>query len=266
MRELHLFAGIGGGVLAGHLLGHTPVGAVEIDPYCRRVLALRYPGLPIHDDIKTYRGQPGSADIVSGGFPCQPWSSAGEQRGKDDPRHLWPEMARVVREVRPALVFAENVSIKAFEEPYRDLRGMGYEVQEALCLGAVDVGAPHRRNRWWLLARRADADSRRLPIVRQPRSQLQPGDVPDGLRPQVALASSEGLPLPEQEELRRTRRGHEGRATAERGWWSSEPDVGRVAHGVPDRVGRLRALGNAQVPAVAATAFRILMERAYLSE
>lgn len=163
MRELHLFAGIGGGILAGELLGHRCVGAVEIDPYCRRVLEARQrdgslPAFPIHDDIRTFDGTAwrGRVDVVCGGFPCQPWSAAGKRLGAADERHLWPEMARVVAEVRPALVFAENVSLAAFEEPWRDLRRLGYRVPPALCLAAADVGACHRRERWWLLA--ADAD------------------------------------------------------------------------------------------------------------
>lgn len=159
MRELHLFAGIGGGILAGHLLGHRCVGAVEIDPYCRTLLAERQrDGLleqfPVHDDVRTFDGRAwrGRVDMVCGGFPCQPWSVAGKHLGANDPRHLWPEFARIVRECRPAWVFAENVSLDAFREPWRDLRGMGYRVPPALRLSARDVGAPHRRERWWLLA------------------------------------------------------------------------------------------------------------------
>ena len=132
LRELHLFAGAGGGILGGMLLGHTPVCAVEIDKYCRRVLGARQadgclPPFPVFADIRAFDGRPwrGRVDVVAGGFPCQPWSQAGKQKGADDPRHLWPEMARIVEEVRPRYVFAENVSLAALEEPWRDLRGLG---------------------------------------------------------------------------------------------------------------------------------------------
>jgi len=271
VRELHLFAGIGGGILGGMLLGHRCVGAVEIDPYCRRVLEARQRDgilepFPIHDDIKTFDGTAwrGRVDVVCGGFPCQPWSSAGKRLGAADPRHLWPEMARVVAECRPAYVFAENVSMAAFEEPWRDLRGLGYRVPPALCLGAVDVGAPHRRNRWWLLA--ADANCERGRGQKEPLKNLV-SDV--RWTPQLrhwkgeaepAMANSDRKGLEERQGERGDARAQQPTAVGGR-WWATEPRVGRVAHGVPARVDRLRSLGNAQVPAVAAAAFRELMVR-----
>ena len=108
LRELHLFAGIGGGILGGMLLGHVPVCAVEIEPHCRKVLEARQlegilPPFPILEDVRAFDGRPwrGQVDVVCGGFPCQPWSTAGKRLGAADPRHLWPEMARIVDEVRP---------------------------------------------------------------------------------------------------------------------------------------------------------------------
>lgn len=246
MRELHLFAGIGGGILGGMILGHRCVGAVEVNPYCREVLAARQrdgvlESFPILDDVRTFDGTAwrGKVDVVCGGFPCQPWSTAGKRLGTADPRHLWPEMARIVSEVRPAYVFAENVSLAAFEQPWRDLRGMGYRVPPALCLGASHVGAPHRRLRWWLLA--ADSASGRCGKELSPVVQGGMGDA-DGQRepqPQGGISDERGRP-------------------GNSGWWATEPRVGRVAHRVPSRVERLKSLGNAQVPAVAAAAFGIL--------
>ena len=184
MRELHLFAGAGGGILGGMLLGHTPVCAVELDAYCRKVLAARQadgwlPKFPIYEDVRQFDGKPwrGRVDVVAGGFPCQPWFTAGKRKGTDDPRHLWPEMARIVEEVRPRYVFAENVQLDAMREPWRDLRGMGYRVPPALCVAAEDVGAPHLRKRWWLLA--ADADSGALRDKKQ-RTERRRLDVQDG--------------------------------------------------------------------------------------
>lgn len=317
MRELHLFAGAGGGILGGILLGHVPVCAVEINPYCRKVLAARQadgclPAFPILEDVRAFDGTVwrGKVDVVCGGFPCQPWSTAGKRLGTEDPRHLWPEMARIISEVRPAYVFAENVSLAAFEQPWRDLRGMGYRVPPALCLGASHLGAPHRRLRWWMLA--ADAD--RQPLRDAPSKDVEPrepvGEVlgRDGGAGHVADAAgarlTEGL-RKSRREIRNEGRGEEserrgaevadtssvgleggengdaihrssscerdgesvrGSGRVRPGWWATEPRVGRVAHGVASRVDRLKALGNGQVPQVAAAAFLELMGFAELRD
>jgi len=274
LRELHLFAGAGGGILGGLLLGHTPVCAVEIDAYCRKVLAARQadgwlPEFPIYEDVREFDGKPwrGRVDVVAGGFPCQPWSTAGKRKGTDDPRHLWPEMARIVEEVRPRYVFAENVQLDAMREPWRDLRGMGYRVPPALCVAAEDVGAPHLRKRWWLLA--ADADSHKL---RAKQGRREPGrsratiSQHDGIKGAVAdadsgrreeraqrdLKPSAGQPAPQRDDALRHGPWH---------WWQTEPPVGRVVDGLAHRVDRLRALGNGQVPMAAATAWHYLMEQ-----
>lgn len=336
MRELHLFAGAGGGILGGILLGHTPVCAVEIDPYCRKVLEARQadgclPAFPILEDVRKFDGTAwrGKVDVVCGGFPCQPWSAAGKHLGTSDPRHLWPEMARIISEVRPSYVFAENVSLAAFEQPWRDLRGMGYRVPPALCLGASHVGAPHRRLRWWMLAADAhgnqheggayaqrgtatkdvSADTDCKPLRDSASKDLEPGvpvgEVPgsDDSTEHVAdanssrLAQRQGEPRDDgaklEAALRSGRRSQQvadtssvglegggdrhGQHQAETrewdgepmrgggrirpGWWATEPRVGRVANRVASRVDRLRAIGNAQVPQVAAEAFLELMGR-----
>ena len=265
MRELHLFAGAGGGILGGMLLGHLPVCAVEIDAYCRKVLAARQadgwlPGFPIYEDVRQFDGRPwrGRVDVVAGGFPCQPWSTAGKRKGTDDPRHLWPEMARIVEEVRPKYVFAENVSLAALEEPWRDLRGLGYRVAPAICVAASDVGAPHLRKRWWLLAADADGGRRQERAQRdlKPSAGQQAPQRDDALRLCVADTSSARL------EVGQGPKGQRAHAAATgAGWWQAEPDVGRVANGVAHRVDRLRALGNGQVPMAAATAWRYLMQQ-----
>lgn len=254
MNSLHLFAGIGGGIIGDLILGHRPIAAVEIDPFCRQVLAERFPWLQIHGDVHTFDGRPyrGVVDIVAGGFPCQPFSCAGKRRRERDPRHLWPEMFRIIKEVQPAYVFAENVALDAFREPYRDLRSMGYQVPEALCLGAVDVGLPHRRNRWWLLAHR-DGEGRQL--ERPAGSEQQPRYDADRLRAYVSQPRS---PRPPEWPGAQGQRAHA--ATVRGSWWPAQSHLGRTSDGFPGRVDQIRGLGNAQVPDVAATAFQTLKE------
>ena len=157
MNELALFAGAGGGILASKLLRTKVVCAVEINEYCRRVLVRRQntgeltDRFPIWDDIYTFNGHPwrGSVNLVSGGFPCQSFSTAAH--GNNTAVDLWPEMRRVVSEVLPELVFAENVSASASNKAGDDLEQMGYKTK-ALSLSAKDLGADHNRRRYWLLA------------------------------------------------------------------------------------------------------------------
>lgn len=156
MNELALFAGAGGGLLGTHFIGLTPVCAVERDAYCRDVLVQRQndgclPPFPIWDDVCTFDGSRwrGTIDVVSGGFPCQAFSTAA--RGRNVALDLWPQMARVVRDVQPDYVFAENVTRAAIERAASDCAAMGYKA-EMLALSAADMGADHVRKRYWLLA------------------------------------------------------------------------------------------------------------------
>jgi len=159
MKHGSLFSGIGGFDLAAEWMGWTNVFHVERDPFCRRVLEYHFPNAKTYTDVKTFDGKPfrGHVDILTGGFPCQPYSSAGKRLGKDDERHLWPEMCRIISEVAPAYVVGENVrgllnwnGGVVFEEVCADLEAMGYEVWTGV-LPAAGVGAPHRRDRiWWV--------------------------------------------------------------------------------------------------------------------
>lgn len=166
MRELHLFAGAGGGILGGMLLGHTPVGAVEIEPFARAVLQARQadgslPDFAIYDDVRTFDGTEwrDRVDIIAGGFPCQDLSVAGKGAGIDGERSgLWWEMLRVIREARPPFVFLENVPAitgRGLDRVLGSLADLGFDA-EWLVLSAADAGAPHLRKRWWCLARHAD--------------------------------------------------------------------------------------------------------------
>lgn len=156
MNELALFAGAGGGLLASHLLGWRTVCAVEYDGFCvDRLLQRQGEGymqpFPVWDDVRTFDEKPwrGVVDVVSGGFPCQAYSSAAA--GKNTADDLWPEMRRIVADVAPRYVFAENVQRRAIDVACDDLESMGYETR-AISLSAADLGADHVRERHWLLA------------------------------------------------------------------------------------------------------------------
>ena len=164
MRHGSLFSGIGGFDLAAEWMGWTNVFHVERDPFCQRVLAHHFPSSQGFSDVKTFDGRPfrGHVDILTGGFPCQPYSTAGKRLGKDDERHLWPEMCRIILEVAPAYVVGENVrgllnwnGGVVFDEVCADLEYLGYEVWTGI-LPAAGVGAPHRRDRIWWIAYHPD--------------------------------------------------------------------------------------------------------------
>lgn len=155
MRVLDLFSGIGGFSLGLGRAGFRTVAFVENDPKCRAVLRRHWSDVPIYDDVRTVRGSPGAADIIVGGFPCQPFSSAsrGRRAGTADDRYLWPEMLRLVSEIRPNWVCAENVTHidgVVLEQVVSDLGRLGYEV-ETFEIPACAVGCDHRRSRLWIL-------------------------------------------------------------------------------------------------------------------
>ena len=163
LRTMHLFAGAGGGILADVLFGHQPVCAVEINEYCQQVLSARQkdgflPWFPIFDDVQKFDGRPwrGIVDVVAGGFPCQDISVAGKGAGIDGERSgLWSEMARIISEVRPRYAFVENspaLITRGLGRVIGDLAAIGYDCRWGV-LGAADVGAPHQRDRLWIVAR-----------------------------------------------------------------------------------------------------------------
>lgn len=236
MRELALFAGAGCGILGGHLLGWRTVCAVEREPYPASVLAQRQndgilPPFPIWDDVRTFDGRPwrGSVDVVSGGFPCQDISIAGKGDGLDGERSgLWSEMARIVGEVQPLFVYVENSPMLASRGLGRvlgDLAALGFDAEWGV-VSAADTGAPHLRERIWILANRL----------------------------------CQGLPR-DRKESPGADWQQVGRVPAAGNRWPAEPSVGRVAHGVAGRVDRIKAIGNGQVPRVAARAFQELWAR-----
>lgn len=169
MNHLDLFSGIGGFALAASWVwpDYNPVAFCEIDPFCQKVLKKHWPDVPVIPDIRKIRQQKplkmhtgydyGTVDLISGGFPCQPFSAAGKRAGTRDDRYLWPEMLRVISEIRPRWVVAENVSGLVsidkglvLERVLTDLESEGYQVQPFV-IPACAVGAPHRRDRIWIV-------------------------------------------------------------------------------------------------------------------
>ena len=317
LNELALFAGAGGGILGGHLLGWRTVCAVEFAAYPRSVLLARQrdgmlPRFPIWDDVTTFDGNPwrGRVDVVSGGFPCQDISVAGKGEGLSGERSgLWSEMARIISEVQPRFAFVENspmLTSRGLGVVLGDLSQMGYNCEWGV-VGADDAGAPHRRDRIWILAyarvygsqaTEQDGCDRTKGSGPNPiRIRVEGCRATEGQHPigQLANANVFGC-LHGQAEERPTKGGvHAQRepepsgedvanATGEQGgrlfertlpanacagsygrgqadWWSTEPGLGRVANGVANRVDRLKAIGNGQVPAAASLAWNTLYER-----
>ena len=346
MNELALFAGAGGGILGGKLLGWKTVCVVEHDPYARDILVSRQndgclEACPVWDDVCTFDGKPwrGRVDVVSGGFPCQDISAAGKGAGISGERSgLWVEMARIIGEVRPRFAFVENSAVltsRGLGTCLGDLAAMGYDARWGV-VGANAAGAPHKRERIWIVAddprcgwRTGRAGRPNPSSAGESEQPLQ--DVPDAIRTEresgargrrvregnQAMADSEptrleghrgdsgkqevaeprnGSPLADSDCIYgddgghgaspirgkqrrepsdlsgsesdvgntdsidgRTRAGgQDGAEARDASWWATEPDVGRVAHGVASRVDRLRCIGNGQVPGVAALAWEIL--------
>jgi DNA (cytosine-5)-methyltransferase 1 len=272
LNELALFAGAGGGILGGHLLGWRTVAAVEIEDYPRRVLLQRQadgllPRFPIWDDIKTFDGKPwaGKVDVISGGFPCQDISAAGKGDGLDGERSgMWKEMARVVGEVRSQYVFVENSPMLTTRGGVRvigDLTEMGYDCKWTV-MGAADVNAPHQRDRMWIVGKLANTSSQRgqAGSTDSQGGQERHSNESQHSGSNLAYTSDKGDVWREWELgfVEQKHNNRRGSANGSRKWWSTEPNVGRVAHGVASRVDRLKAIGNGQVPLCAATAWRIL--------
>lgn len=308
MRELSLFSGAGGGLLGTHLLGWKPIGYVEYDDYCQRVIAARIkdgilPVAPIFTDVckfiqsgaaEQYRG---FADVVTAGFPCQPFSVAGKRAGADDERNMWPATIECIRLVRPKYAFLENVpgllASGYFGTILADLAQSGYDARWRI-LSAAELGAPHKRDRLWIVAHATSAgqQARRsdgLGIAERAQRVAHRSDQ----AADVAHATSQPEREPANEvdalsvgrqawqefsrrgQLENTERPHNrpqeigsqaDRADTARpasgigrpSWWEVEPPLGRVVDGLADRVEQLRAIGNGQVSGVVRAAWRLL--------
>jgi DNA (cytosine-5)-methyltransferase 1 len=269
-----LFSGIGGIDLGLERAGMRVVWQSEIDPYACRVLAKHWPTVPNLGDVTTIDWSTVERpDVICGGYPCQPFSLAGARRGEDDPRHLWPHMLRALRELRPRFALLENVPghlSLGFGRVLGDLAESGFDA-EWDCIPAAAVGAPHLRDRVFIVAHAHGEGQPGLTVDAWPRPwELVPDTDSDELRVEpvavggcggALVADGDGTPGSVADADPSGRSLLEGcrslaecagrRAAGGGGWWRTEPDVGRVAHGVPARVDRLRALGNSVVPQVA---------------
>ena len=359
LKVLDLFSGIGGFSLALESTGHfQTIGFVENDEYCQAVLQHHFPEVPILGDIKnvTKETVPTRPDVICGGFPCQPFSVAGDQRAKDDPRHLWPEMLRIIKEQKPTWVVGENVSglVKlGLDEILDEMEDQGYSTR-TFNIPAFSVGAPHQRQRLWIIGHLGDPEHNGSPTPERQRGLLkQPeepkkqisiwelegagsasGDVAnsdnEGVRSRIggddfdyeeesgeggvdgegsagddewydtSPTQDEGVDVSDTDDTRdrtqehrvdkdgkkniKGRQEHTQSKSSRHGadipdpngkglqgqrkkyklpkskrkreiggssWWDVEPNVGRVAYGVPNRVFKLRALGNSIIPQIA---------------
>jgi DNA (cytosine-5)-methyltransferase 1 len=290
VNELHLFAGAGGGILGGMLLGHTCVCAVEIEPYCRKILLQRQrdgilPKFPIWDDVRTFDGKPwrGRIDVVCGGFPCQDISECGKGAGIDGERSgLWSYMARIIGDIRPRFVFVENSPAlvgRGLTRVLSDLARVGpYDVRWGR-IGADDCSAPHVRKRCWLVGLLANATFEGLEgHSRNGAGSGKSGRIEAGqdghiaacrmvaCEADVADASIRGrwsglceAGKGETNWAERKSESCDGGGVGGWSWaWPSEPNLPRMAYGVADRLDREKATGNGQVPRVAALAWETL--------
>jgi DNA (cytosine-5)-methyltransferase 1 len=311
LRVLDLFSGIGGFSLGLERTGgFTTVAFCEIEPFCQRVLAKHWPKVPIYDDVRELTGARLAADgiavdVICGGFPCQDISFAGKRAGLEGARSgLWSEYGRLIGELRPRFVIVENVPgllSLGMGTVLGDLAALRYDAVWD-CVPAAAVGAPHRRDRVWLVAHPQHSDAyhtgphhAHADTAGQER-QVQPVDeqgrelgqvcgavshaISDELRQQSGRSGGPRRSCETQPGEHGTPRyvadahdarlaiglrfsgddGEERQAAIGGGWWAAEPDVGRVAHGVPSRVDRLRSLGNAVVPQVTETWAAAILE------
>lgn len=302
-----LFSGIGGLDLGLERAGMQVIWQSEIDPYACKVLAKHWPEVVNHGDIKQINwADTIRPNVICGGYPCQPFSTAGKRRGEEDPRHLWPWVREAISRLRPDYAILENVRghlSMGGVSVVGDLATIGYDCEWRV-VSAASVGANHRRDRIIIVAY-PNGESRNIQCegaVQEPNIERCSEDVAytdsehfnvrghlngsgkvtewDSIQSPIS-GSSGSVP---NTDLWETSRGHRGlqsnrgtvfeRANNLRGkegyagwqWWETEPDVGRVAHGISSRVDRLRGLGNAVVPQVAEVIGRMVIKYANKEE
>ena len=305
LKHLDLFSGIGGFSLGLEATGgFETVAFCDIDKYSKKVLKKQWPNVKQYEDIKELNygrlkaDGIGTIDIITGGYPCQPFSVAGRKKGEEDPRHLWPEYFRLIKELRPSWVIGENVSghIKlGLDTVLENLESEGYSAR-TFSISASSVGAKHQRERIWIVANTRQHGGRIEPTGNTEstgRGSLETTErsantdtISRSSKGEETLANSVELGLEKHghsettESIKRGEtmadtnvEGRQGRihrgqnkewesqqryfgrnsaahGQQEQNWWDTEPELGRVAHGIPNRVDRLKGLGNSLVPQI----------------
>jgi len=270
LRHVDLCSGIGGFSLGFEWAELSkPVLFCDIEPWSRQILAKHWPNVPIADDVKELANDPDGlipdCDIITAGYPCQPFSQAGQRRGTEDDRHIWPYIFSIIEGKRPTWCVFENVYghvTLGLDEVLSDLEREGYATRPFI-IPACATDAPHRRDRIFIICRnvgntrrsgcctRGNIETRKKTVRSKPPgfTERSGQDVADT---QSMYSNGSGKHT-EQGQRQEPQSGDVGSEinTARSNWWLAEPRVGRVAHGIPRRVDRLRGLGNAIVPQIA---------------
>jgi len=293
IQVLDLFSGIGGFSLGLERAGFETVAFCEIDKYCRLVLQKHWKDIKIYSDVREIKkerleahGIP-SPDVITGGFPCQPFSVAGRRQGTGDNRYLWPEMFRIIKEFKPRWIIAENVrgiiNIQdgvVFEGVHADLESQNYETQTFI-IPAAGVGAPHRRDRVWVVANsrriiRGQQSSRNKESIGSGTSQktertFDRDSITGSSEREKIMADSKSIQSnvgkinqsKKESGEKRILRSEVGRVSSsfnQNNWWNFEPNVGRVVDGIQGRTHRLKGLGNSIVPQIAEEIGKAIMK------
>lgn len=252
LRHVDLCSGIGGFALGFEWAElSSPVLFCDIEPWSRKILAKHWPDVPIAEDVKELADDPDGlipeCDILTAGYPCQPFSLAGERRGTEDDRHIWPYILSIVKAKRPSWCVFENVYghvSMGLDEVLSDLEGEGYAARPFI-VPACAADAPHRRDRVWLIAHANSKSQSDVSRHAREGQRLVAHSNSAGLQGrQNARDTSQSKAQRDKQSARRSERP-DGQN------WLPEPAVGRVANGIPRRVDRLRGLGNAIVPQIA---------------
>ena len=260
LKHLDLFSGIGGFSLGLEATGgFETVAFCDYDSYCQKILRKHWPWVTIYDDIKELNHEKLNSnghtkiDIITGGYPCQPCSVAGRQQGEKDPRHVWPEYFRLLNELRPTWVIGENVSghVKlGLDTVLENLESEGYSAR-TFSISASSIGANHQRERIWIVANSGCSWGSGSEFQRKNENEIKKENANQFER--SSSSSQSNMVYSDSERLEKWESigenfSQEYQTLIGADWWSIEPDVGRVANGVPKRVDRLKSLGNSLVP------------------
>ena len=267
-KLLDLFSGIGGFSLGAERNGIETIGFVEKDEFCQKVLKKHWSDVPIIDDIRKVNGKDfGAATIISGGFPCQPFSVAGKREGTDDDRYLWDEMLRVISSCKPTWVIGENVEgliniqdgmvLRSVQD---DLEREGFQVQ-CLVIPASGIGAWHQRKRVWIIGHNVSDTNSRLNIGKNKEVQTRGSSIDNGSK-NVSNSNEQRTQIQTQGQQSSIKVPG---STEQKSWWQTQSELCGVPNGVSyelhsNRADRIKALGNSIVPQIAEQIFRSIID------